>query len=68
MKSRNSTVFLVLGGFVLGFFFPHFTKVPVCNELEILKKNKKTGYSQIVSEASIYITYAIIETSCINNY
>ena len=34
MKPRNSTVFLVLGAFVC--FFPHFTKVPVCNELEIL--------------------------------
>lgn len=48
MKSRNSV--FRFGGFVVGFFFLHFTKVPVCNELEILKKKKKKrpGYSQIV--------------------
>ena len=35
MKSRNSTVFLVWG-LLFVCFFPHFTKVPVCNELEII--------------------------------
>ena len=34
--------FSSFGGFCFGFFFfPHFTKVPVCNELEILKKKKQ---------------------------